>query len=44
MKDVWLLTDKVESTGKMLTEISGVLRDHDRRLIRLETVVKIAES
>ena len=44
MKQMLLLTDRVERTGKMLTEISSELRDHDRRLIRLETLVKIAKS
>lgn len=44
MKEVLLLTDKVERTGTMLTEISNELRDHDRRLIRLETMVEMARS
>ena len=44
MKEVLLLTDKVERAGKVLTEISSELRDHDRRLIRLETMVEIAKS
>ena len=42
MKEVLLLTDKVDRAGAVLTEISGELRDHDRRLIRLETMVEIA--
>jgi len=44
MKDVLLLTDKVDRAGKVLTDISIELRDHDRRLIRLETVVELAKS
>ena len=44
MKEVLLLTDKVDRTGKLLTEISRELRDHDRRLIRLETMVEIAKN
>lgn len=44
MKEVLLLTDKVERTGKVLTEISQELRDHDRRLVRLETLVEVAKS
>ena len=43
MKEVLLLTDKVDRAGAMLTEISGELREHDRRLIRLETMVEIAK-
>jgi hypothetical protein len=42
LKEVLLLTDKVDRAGKMLSEISGELRDHDRRLIRLETMVEVA--
>ncbi len=44
MKEVLLLTDKVERTGKVLTDISKELRDHDRRLIRLETLVEVAKA
>ena len=44
LKEVLLLTDKVDRAGKMLTEIASELRDHDRRLIRLETMVEVARS
>ncbi|TKB28235.1 hypothetical protein FCL47_01705 [Desulfopila sp. IMCC35006] len=44
MKEVLLLTDKVERAGKVLTEISQELREHDRRLVRLETLVEVARS
>ena len=44
MKEVILLTDKVDMAGKMLSEISSELRDHDRRIIRLETMVELARS
>ncbi len=44
MKDVLLLTDKVDRAGTVLSEMSSELRDHDRRLIRLETMVEIAKS
>ena len=44
MKDVLLLTDKVDRAGKVLTDISTELRDHDRRLIRLETMVELAKT
>ncbi len=44
MKDVLLLTDKVERTGSVLTEISKELREYDRRLVRLETLVEVAKS
>jgi hypothetical protein len=44
MKEVLLLTDKVERAGKALTEISGELRNHDRRLVRLETLVEVVKT
>lgn len=44
LKEVLLLTDKVDRAGSVLSEISSELRDHDRRLIRLETIVEIAKS
>ena len=44
MKEVLTLTERVERTGGMLSEISRELRDHDRRLVRLETMVEIAQS
>ncbi len=43
MKEVLLLTDKVEQAGSLLSDISKELREHDRRLIRLETMVEIAQ-
>lgn len=44
MKEVLLLTDKVEQAGSMLSEMSKELREHDRRLVRLETLVEIAKT
>ena len=44
MKEILLLTDKVDRAGTVLSEIANELRDHDRRLIRLETVVQIAQN
>lgn len=44
MKEVMLLTDKVDRAGKVLSEMATELRDHDRRLIRLETIVEIAKN
>ena len=44
MKEVLLLTEKVEQAGNMLSEISKELREHDRRLVRLETFVEITKA
>jgi hypothetical protein len=44
MKEVLLLTDKVDRAGAALSEISSELREHDRRLIRLETIMEIAKG
>lgn len=43
IKEVLILTNKVENLGKMLQDASVELRDHDRRLVRLETMVEIAQ-
>lgn len=43
MKDVLILTEKVEQAGKSLSEIGKELRDHDRRIVRLETYLEIAQ-
>lgn len=44
MKEVILLTDKVDRAGSVLSEMALELRDHDRRLVRLETIVDIAKG
>jgi hypothetical protein len=44
MKDVLLLTNKVDRAGSVLSEIAHGIRDHDRRLVRLETIVEIAKN
>lgn len=42
LKEVLLLTEKVNNTGNLLSELAGELRDHDRRLIRIETMIEVA--
>ncbi|MCU7924422.1 MAG: hypothetical protein KZQ88_17165 [Candidatus Thiodiazotropha sp. (ex Dulcina madagascariensis)] len=44
MKEVMMLANKVERAGSTLSEISHELRDHDRRLVRLETVIEFAKG
>ena len=44
MKEVMLLTDKIDRAGSVLSEMATELRDHDRRLVRLETIVEIAKT
>jgi hypothetical protein len=44
VKEVLILTNKVENLGKMLQEASVELRNHDRRLVRLETMVELAQK
>ncbi|VAW45464.1 hypothetical protein MNBD_GAMMA02-616 [hydrothermal vent metagenome] len=44
MKEVILLSDKVERVGNELSDVSGELRNHGDRLIRLETLVEVAKS
>jgi len=44
MNKVVLMNDKVECTGKALSEISKELLDHVGRLIRIETFIEISKS
>jgi hypothetical protein len=41
LKEVLLLADRVERVGSTLSEMTKELRDHDRRIIRLETFVEV---
>ncbi|MCF6289031.1 MAG: hypothetical protein L3J53_07350 [Proteobacteria bacterium] len=43
MKEVILLSDKVDRTGKELSNVARELRNHGDRLIRLETLVEVAK-
>ena len=43
LKEVLLLADRVERVGSTLSEMTKELRDHDRRIIRLETFVEISK-
>lgn len=44
VKAALLLTEKVDQTGAALSELVKKLRDHDRRRVRLETIVEIAQG
>ena len=44
LKEVLLLANRVEQVGSTLSEITKELRDHDRRIIRLETFVEISTT
>ncbi len=44
MKEVLILSEKIDQAGKILTEVSKELRDHDRRIVRLETYVEIGQN
>ena len=44
VKEVLLLTHKVEDLGKTLQEAAEELKDHDRRLVRLETIFEMAQK
>jgi hypothetical protein len=38
------LTNKVDNLGKILEEAAMELREHDRRLVRLEIMVEMAQK
>ena len=44
IKEVWQLADKVDRAGTLLSELASEFRDHDRRLVRLETLNEIARN
>ena len=44
MKEVLILTEKVNQAGQTLSELAKELRDHDRRIVRLETYVEIGQN
>jgi len=44
IREVLLLTEKVNSTGKLLSELAKELRGHDRRLVRIETMIEVAQT
>ncbi len=44
MRDVLTLTQKVDNAGTALKELAQEVREHDRRLIRLETMGEIAQT
>ncbi|NLD53984.1 MAG: hypothetical protein GX652_04915 [Burkholderiaceae bacterium] len=44
LKTVMALTDKVEALSKDADLLRGELRDIDRRLVRVETVIEITRS
>ena len=43
MKEVMLLSSKVDNVGSVLSELSNEIRDHENRLIRMETIIDVAK-
>ncbi len=43
MKDFVLLSAKVDQLGALVDELSSEIREQDRRLVRLETMVEMAQ-
>lgn len=37
-----LLTDQVRANAQIMKTIAGELRDHERRLIRIETMIEMS--
>ena len=44
IRKILLLTEKVNNTGKLLSALSAEVRSHDRRLIRIETMIEISSG
>jgi hypothetical protein len=41
MKEVILISEKVERVGDVLTELSKEVRGHNDRLVRIETIIEM---
>jgi hypothetical protein len=44
VREVLLLTSRVESIGETLLGITQEMRNYDRRLVRLETMAEMAQN
>ncbi len=44
MKEVLVLNEKINQVGKTMEQVSKELREHDKRLVRLETYIEIAQK
>ena len=44
MKEVLVLNEKINQVGKTMGQVSIELREHDKRLVRLETYIEIAQK
>lgn len=42
IRQVLLLTDQVKANAQTMKTIAGELRDHERRLIRIETMIEMS--
>lgn len=42
IRKVLLLTDQVKANAQTMKMIAGELRDHERRLIRIETMIEMS--
>ncbi len=41
MKEVILISEKIERVGGVLSELSKEVRNHNNRLVRIETIIEI---
>ena len=44
MRDFVVLSEKVERIGELVDELADEVRAQDRRLVRLETMVEMAQA
>ena len=43
VKETLIMAEKLEQTGRAVSELSREVREHDRRLVRLETFIEIGQ-
>lgn len=44
IREVLRLSDQIKATADVLKGLAAEVRDHDRRLVRLETMAEIAQA
>ena len=44
IREVLRMSDQIKAAAETLKAVSAELREHDRRLVRLETMVEVAQA
>ena len=44
LRDLIVMREELARTGETVRSLAGDVRDHERRLIRIETLIEVAQS